>query len=184
MNVWFTTDCDSLTAFQGLQTNAQKCWRKHRRPKVEENMCHICHIYSTVQCHDCPFLYNCSSSVTSNKTSALKIAAKLLTCRLHHFLSNLHSLLLLHKVELAYVPSSLIAGRKAEGKHGQRQNTSKQMMEEHTVSMTAPLLVFLSSKHQRKWSWRHSGSGCGPMMSSLIHRCLTGSSGWTGILEG
>lgn len=51
--------------------------------------------------------------------SISKAAAKLLSCLLHHFLSNLHSLLLLlHKEELAYVPSSLTADREAEVKYG------------------------------------------------------------------
>lgn len=118
--------------------------------------------------------------------SILKAAAKLLPCLLHHFLSNLHSLLLLHKEELAYVPSPLTAGREAEGTYGKcsPQVNMTVTAKDWTVCLcvSTPLLAFLSSRHQRRWSSQHSGSGCGLMMSSLIHHCLTGWSGWTGTL--
>lgn len=112
--------------------------------------------------------------------SVLKAATDLLTCLLHHFLSNLHSLLL-HKKERPYVPSSLTSGRKAEGKHGKCSPKVNRVMKgkERTEFVCvrcvfAPLLAFLSSRHQRRWSWRHSGTGCALMMSSLIHHCQTG----------
>lgn len=153
-------------------------------------------------------IYNIFFHVRQTSRSEHKLVNSLATSKYTHthtgcswtqvmpvtILCNHHYLLLLlclpHREEPVNVPLPSTSAKKPggvmEGGVVHRKNSvtgNDRSVLVCVVYAFAPLLAFLSSRHQRRQSWQYSEIGCGLMSPFLIRRCLIGWSDWTGTLD-